>query len=310
MEIETEEKPPGSLFVRESDIGNNFKKPNLFFKYEGYNPTGTQKDRISEEHVKNAISQEYDTISVATCGNYGVSIAYYANKYGIKAIVGIPSEYSVSRRDEIASYGAELVEEPIKYEEMVDLIRKRAKIHSWYDASPGSVNSYIDYASYGNIANEIYDSMKNIPDYVSVPVGNGTTLYGIYTGFQNLYKRKLIDKIPKFIANSTINGNPIIYSFLNGFKKIRDLNPGNIKETPIDEPLVAYRSYDGQNALDVLYETHGYALYSTDDEMKNLSTRLMEFYNLSVLPASCSALSGALRVINKETCVVLLTGKC
>ncbi len=309
MEIETEEKPPGTLFVRETDIGNYFKKPELFFKYEGYNPTGTQKDRISEKHVKNALSQGYDTISVTTCGNYGVSIAYYARKYGLKAIIGIPSEYSGGRRNEILEYGATIMEQPVKYEEMVELMRHEAEVHSWYDASPGSINSYMDYESYSNIAYEIYNSLENIPNYVSVPVGNGTTLYGIYLGFENLYKNHLIDKIPKFIANSTINGNPVIHSFLNGFKKIHDLNPDSIMETPVNEPLVAFRSYDGQKALDVLYETRGYALYSTDDELKKLSSILMKYDKLSVLPASCSALSGALRVINNERCVVILTGR-
>ena len=89
MEMETnidaEDKPPGSPLIRESNIGNFLNKENIFLKYEGINPTGTQKDRISRKHVENAISKGYDRISVATCGNYGASIAYYADKYGIEA---------------------------------------------------------------------------------------------------------------------------------------------------------------------------------------------------------------------------------
>ena len=97
MEIESEDKPPGSPLIRDFDMGNYLGRSNFFIKYEGANPTGTQKDRISRKHVENAIEHGYTEISVATCGNYGASIAYYARAMGIKAIVGIPSDYSNSR---------------------------------------------------------------------------------------------------------------------------------------------------------------------------------------------------------------------
>ena len=96
MEIESEDKPPGSPLIRDFDMGNYLGRSNFFIKYEGVNPTGTQKDRISRKHVENAIEHGYTEISVATCGNYGASIAYYARAMGIKAIVGIPSDYSSS----------------------------------------------------------------------------------------------------------------------------------------------------------------------------------------------------------------------
>ncbi len=311
MEIETEledDKPPGSPLIREYDIGNFLKKENLFLKYEGINPTGTQKDRISKKHVENAISRGYDKISVATCGNYGASIAYYADKYGIKSIVGIPSDYSNVRYDEIKKYNADIIEKPLKYEEMVEYIRSLSIKNNWYDASPGSENKELDIEGYSEISYEIYKQLNYVPDYVSVPVGNGTTLYGIYKGFYNLYKSNKINKIPKFIAASTINGNPVIDSFLNSYKKIHDINPENIMETEINEPLVSYRSYDGQNALNVLYKTDGKAVYVTDNEMLNLSLNFEKYDNLSVLPASASAAAAALRIIDDETCVIILTG--
>ncbi|WP_287954883.1 pyridoxal-phosphate dependent enzyme [Acidiplasma sp.] len=308
MEIDMEEKPPGRPLIKDSDLGNFLKRENIYFKYEGYNPTGTQKDRISENHVKNAIAHGYDTISVATCGNYGASIAYYARKYGLHSVIGIPSDYISARRDEISYYGGEIIEKPVKYEEMVDYIRELSASNGWYDASPGSANSKLDYYSYSTISEEIYNELGRMPEYFSVPVGNGTTMYGVYLGFKRI-SMKTGEKIPSFIANSTINGNPIIYSFLRGYKKIRELNPDNIQETKINEPLVAYRSYDGQKALNVLYETHGRALYSTDEEMLYISKELERRDGLSVLPASCSAVSGALRVVRDETCVILLTGR-
>ncbi len=308
MEIETEDKPPGSPLIRDYDIGNYLGNDNFFLKYEGINPTGTQKDRISKRHVENAIEKGYTEISVATCGNYGASIAYYARAMGLKAVVGIPSEYSNSRHAEIAAYGAEVIERPLKYEEMVEYIRDEASKNGWYDASPGSQNKDLDIAGYSEIAYEIYGQLGFVPDYVSVPVGNGTTMYGIYYGFLKLMRSGRSDKIPSFIVSSTDGGNPVIYSFMNGFRRIVELDPDSIVETKSNEPLIAYRSYDGQRALDVLYKTSGNALYVSDDDMINMSRGFREVDHLSVLPASASAAVAASRYAGNNNCVIVLTG--
>jgi threonine synthase len=308
MEIESEDKPPGSPLIRDFDIGNYLERSNFFLKYEGANPTGTQKDRISKKHVENAIEHGYSEISVATCGNYGASIAYYARKYGIKAIVGIPSDYSNTRHAEIASYGADIIEKPVKYEEMVEYIREESEKNNWYDASPGSKNKSIDISGYSEISYEIYNQLGFAPEYISIPVGNGTTFYGVYYGFLRMYRDGIIDKMPKFIAASTAGGNPIIYSFLNGFRNIVELDPDKISESHTNEPLIAYISYDGQNALDALYKTHGKALYVNDDDMVKSSEGFRKIDHLSVLPASASAAIAALKVAGNKSCVILLTG--
>ncbi len=41
----------------------------LYIKYEGENPSGTQKDRIAFAQVHDAFRREYDVISLATIGN-------------------------------------------------------------------------------------------------------------------------------------------------------------------------------------------------------------------------------------------------
>ena len=72
--------------------------------------------------------------------------------------------------------------------------------------------------------------------------------------------------------------------------------------------MIAYRSYDGQRALDALYKTHGKALYVSDNDMIKLSDGFRKVDNLSVLPASASAAVAALKFAGNNTCVVVLTG--
>jgi threonine synthase len=47
----------------------------IFLKFEGGNPTGTQKDRIAFAQAMDAMRRGFDTITMATCGNYGVAVA-------------------------------------------------------------------------------------------------------------------------------------------------------------------------------------------------------------------------------------------
>ncbi|MFH1130923.1 MAG: pyridoxal-phosphate dependent enzyme, partial [Pseudomonadota bacterium] len=51
----------------------------LYFKFEGGNPSGTQKDRIAYAQAMDALRRGYDSIVVATCGNYGAAIAKAAS---------------------------------------------------------------------------------------------------------------------------------------------------------------------------------------------------------------------------------------
>ncbi|MDH4219896.1 MAG: pyridoxal-phosphate dependent enzyme, partial [Candidatus Aminicenantes bacterium] len=47
----------------------------IYLKFEGGNPTGTQKDRIAFAQVLDAMRRGFDSITMATCGNYGVAMA-------------------------------------------------------------------------------------------------------------------------------------------------------------------------------------------------------------------------------------------
>ena len=64
----------------------------LYMKFEGGNPTGTQKDRIAFAQCLDALRREYETITLATCGNYGVASALAAQLAGLKCIICIPED--------------------------------------------------------------------------------------------------------------------------------------------------------------------------------------------------------------------------
>lgn len=286
----------------------------LFLKFEGGNPTGTQKDRIAFAQCHDALRRGYDTITMATCGNFGASMALAAGLANLHCIIFIPEDYHTPRVKEMTNMGADVKRVKGSYEDSVTFSGKQAVANDWYDANPGGLNTPLQLITYAEIANEIYDQLRDAPKIVAVPVSNGTLLAGIYRGFVSLYKRGRTSRIPMMIAASSTRKNPIVYSFKKGLDHCINLMPEQIKETPVNEPLINWHSFDGEEALYAVRQSDGQAFNISDEKMLKMSRMLKEKEGLHVLPASTAGL-GAILDMNKESeldpdrYVVILTGK-
>lgn len=284
----------------------------LYVKFEGSNPTGTQKDRIAKLHVSNAKRQGYYGVTVGTCGNYGASIAYYAKLYGLKAKIFVPFDFHPVRLEKYANGNVEIERVKGYYEEAVIKSIEFAEKNGFYDANAGSKNSRLDYEGYKAIAWEIVKRINKNPDLVIVPVGNGTTLYGIYEGFRELKNSGLIDRIPSMVGVAPANANPIVASYLSGSNKYHDLAPEKIKITEENEPLANYKSLDGEKAFEAIKVSKGFAVSIEDEEMHFGAAFLKSEIGLNALPASASAVAALWKipheVIHNKVIVSLVTG--
>jgi len=285
---------------RAKALEREFDIRQLYVKYEGDNPTGTQKDRIAFAQIYDALRREFDTVSVATCGNYGVAVALAANLAGLKCKIYIPETYHTDRIAEMESLNGEIIRLQGSYEDVVKKSSELAVLHGWYDANPGGSNTPLQISAYSQIAQEIYDDLGDAPKYCAVPVSNGTLFAGIYRGFVNLYKRGKTSRIPKMIAASSTHKNPIVESFLHGYKQCKDLDPNTIKETKYNEPLINWHSFDGEEALYALYESEGEAFNVSDKKMKEMTAFLSKKEGLRILPASTAGLIALLKMAKRE----------
>ncbi len=286
----------------------------LYLKFDGSNPTGTQKDRIAFAQSMDAMRRGFEAITTATCGNYGVAIALAASFAGIRCIIYIPNDYSTRRVQEMIRFGAEIRRAAGDYENAVEVSRNQAEKEEIYDANPGGANTRLQLKAYGEIAYEIYDELRDAPSAVAVPVSNGTTLAGIYNGFLSLYRRGKTSKMPRMIAGSSYGKNPIVQSFLKNSPDCEDLDPKQIHETAVNEPLINWHSIDGNQALQAVRDTGGWAGYASDKMMMAYSRLIREREGLNVLPASTAGLGALLEKHKKEPLpndryVVILTGR-
>lgn len=303
-----------STLVRARNIERQIGLRQIYLKFEGGNPTGSQKDRIAFTQTMDALRRGFDVITVATCGNYGVSIALAASLAGLRCIIFIPETYHTSRKKEMIDLGGEIVHIKGDYEVAVDASREYAERYEYYDANPGGANTALQLKAYGEIAYEIYDELRDAPQVLAVPVSNGTTLAGIYKGFLSLYRRGKTSRIPKMVAGSSFRKNPIVQAFLKNLPNCQDLVPEKIQETKINEPLINWHSIDGDDALHAIRSTSGWAVNTSDKNLLFFSRLLREREGLHVLPASVAGLIAIVEHNRKEPLsndryVIILTGR-
>jgi threonine synthase len=300
--------------VRARNVEREIGLRQIYLKFEGGNPTGTQKDRIAFAQVMDAMRRGFDAITVATCGNYGVALALAASMAGLKCLIYIPEAYHTKRVQEMMELGAQIVRAAGDYEHAVMVSRQRAESDEIYDANPGGANTALQLKVYGEIAYEIYDELRDAPAAVAVPVSNGSTLAGIYRGFLSLYRRGKTSRMPRMVGGSSHGKNPIVRAFHKNTPGCEDLKPEQIRETAVNEPLINWHALDGNQALEAVRKTNGWCSDASDKGMLAYSRLLKEKEGLSVLPASTAGLNALLEQHRRESLpgdryVVVLTGR-
>jgi len=271
----------------------------IYLKLEGQNPTGTHKDRLAIQHVDDAIIKNYETITVGSCGNYGVSMSFVACRSALDCKIFVPRKYSDKMIERMEHYGAEVIRVEGGYEESVRQSRKMADEKGWYDANPGKENTPISLVAYVDIAEEIQEELDETPSTISVPVGNGTTLAGIHLGFRLLWRKNRSKYVPKMLASTSLGNNAILKTYKEGSEEILVMDPDEIRPTDVNEPLLNWNALNGQEAINAIRETEGTAEGLTDEEMLEYQSMLQDD-GINCLPVSASALGALDRYEEKD----------
>jgi threonine synthase len=280
------------------------KNKEVWFKFEGMNPTGSFKDRGTTVEVSKAVELEMKEVCCASTGNMGASVAAYCARAGIKCKIFLPERIAVSnlKIKQIKTYGAEIIRIKGEYSHAAKECESYAK----------KSGSYLmgDYSYRGegqkSVGFEIADQMNwKVPDYIICPMGNGTLIYATWDSFNDLKKIKIIDKLPKMIGIQAEGCFPIVDAFKKGKKTVKPVDNPNTIATAIEcgDPL------DGQKALKALRDSKGLAEKVSDKEMLKTIKLLGCKDGLYVEPSGAASLTGLLKLNKiKGTIVCILTG--
>ena len=272
----------------------------LHLKLEGENPSGTHKDRAALMHCLVARMKGFSTVTAVSCGNYGAALALVAEKLNMSAKVYIPCGFAAPRRAEIRALGGDVVSVDGDFEASLRKSARDAVEKHWYDANPGGSNKELCSFAYAFIAREIAKVLGRSPDWVSVPVGNGAVISGIWQGFRAMSMK------PKMLGCS--NNNSAIHGLACGQKVKVDVP--DYHETELNEPLCGNFLTDGEEAIDAIVESGGSAVEVPDEDLLKASALIAQEEGLDILPASAGSVWGISKLDSKNhVFVAVLTGR-
>lgn len=120
------------------------------------------------------------TVTCATDGNHGRSVAWGAQKFGCRCVIYVHAGVSQGRREAIASYGAKIEVVSGTYDDAVRQAAEDAARNGWQVVSDTSYEGYTDIPrdvmqGYGVIMDEVIDQLPNgkIPSHVFIQGGVG-----------------------------------------------------------------------------------------------------------------------------------------
>ncbi|WP_338601514.1 threonine synthase [Sulfolobus tengchongensis] len=289
--------------IKSSNINGN-----LYFKFEGLNPTGSFKDRGMTVAVSSAVSLDYKTVIAASTGNTAASASAYAARAGIKSFIVLPKgKVALGKLAQSILYGSVILEVDGSFDVAMDAVMKLYKdLKIVYP-----LNSFNPWRLEGQktIAFEIIEEL-GVPDNVIVPVGNAGNIYAIWKGFNELVKVGVIDRIPRMIGVQAEGASPIASAIIKG-KDTPDFieNPDTIATAiRIGKPV------NWQKAVRAIKESGGTAIIVSDSEILDAQKTLARKEGIGAEPASATALAGYFKAINDkivdkdEKTVLILTG--
>ena len=191
---------------------------NIYAKLEGFNPTGSIKDRIAKRMVEAAEAKglltKGKTIIEPTSGNTGIGLAIAGIVKGYPVKIVMSSAVSVERRKILRSYGVEVILTPA--EEGTDGAIRRARqiVAENPDAyyMPDQFANASNYlAHYERTALEIWQQTDGKIDYLVCALGTSGTLMGL-TRFLKAMNPEL----------KTVCAHPIKGHYIQGLKNMEE----------------------------------------------------------------------------------------
>jgi diaminopropionate ammonia-lyase len=118
------------------------------------------------------------TVTCATDGNHGRSVAWGAKRFGARCVIFVHETVSQGRRDAIAAHGAEIRVVPGTYDDAVRAAQKTAEKEGWFVVSDTSYPGYTEVPrdvmqGYRLMAEEAAEALPEPPTHVFVQGGVG-----------------------------------------------------------------------------------------------------------------------------------------
>ncbi len=211
-----------------SDYFSEMTQNQVWLKPENMQLTGAYKVRGAYYKISTMTEEERKQgLITASAGNHAQGVAYAAKKYGVRAVIVMPTTTPLIKVNRTKSYGAEVVLYGDVYDESYEYAKSLSEekgftfIHPFDDLTVAT--------GQGTIAMEIFQDLPLV-EYILVPIGGG----GLATGVSAL--AKMLNPKIRVIGVEPAGANCMQVSIQNGkvttLPSVNTIADGTAVKTP------------------------------------------------------------------------------
>jgi threonine synthase len=257
----------------------------LFFKYDGLNPTGSFKDRGMAMAIPKALEEDSRAVICASTGNTSASAAAYAARAAIKAIVLIPEgKIAFGKLAQALVHGAHVIQIKGNFDSAISIVKTAVK--SYPITLVNSINPY-RIEGQKTAAFEVVDALGDAPYYHALPVGNAGNITAYWKGYTEYHRAGAAKSLPRMLGFQAAGAAPIVLG-----------RPVEHPET-IATAIRIGNPASWQGALNAVSESGGRIDAVTDEEILYAYSLIAGTEGIFCEPASAASLAGVLK-LNRE----------
>src|SRR5215210_293131 len=233
----------------------------LLLKHEGYNPTGSFKDRGMTVGVTQALRIGARAVACASTGNTSASLAAYAAQAGLPALVLVPlGGVAVGKLAQTLAYGARTLLVRGDFDQCLRMVDQASTELGVYLLN--SINPFRIEGQKTIIFELLQQLAWRAPDWIVFPAGNlgNTSAFG--KALREAHEWGLISRVPRLAAVQAEGAAPFARSFEEGFSRRHRVKAETVATAiKIGDPASYVR------AVAAIVETEGLVLSVSDEEI-------------------------------------------
>lgn len=253
----------------------------VWLKVEGANPTGSFKDRGMTMAISKAVEDGSRAVICASTGNTSASLAAYATRANLPAVVLIPDgQIAMGKLAQALMYGARVVQVKGNFDDALKIVRELGET-----GKVTVMNSINPYRVEGqkSAAFEICDVLGDAPTKHFIPVGNAANTVAYWRGYKDYQRDGKADRLPRMFGWQAAGAAPIVIG-----------QPVPHPET-IATAIQIGNPASWEAAVNARDESGGHIGAVTDAEILDAYTFLAANDGTFVEPASAASIAGLLK---------------
>jgi len=258
----------------------------LTIKHQGANPTGSFKDLGMTAAITRAVALGVPVVACASTGNTSSSMAAYAARAGLKALVFVPSgKISAAKLAQAIDLGAFIIELGENFDQAFNLVRAASAELGLYLVN--SVNPFRIEGQKTLVFELLEQRDWRVPDYIVVPGGNLGNVSAIAKGFREMRELSLVERIPRLVVVQSAGADAFYRLISSGARELVPLAQPETEATAIRIGNPA----NWRKARRALAEADGLCESVTDAEIFE-AKRALARDGIGCEPASAATLAG------------------